>query len=67
MKVMKFIRSLKLLITMGNMEDANSQIPRISKTTGLPQGTLKTSIQYNVEKKVSNVLVFAPPYVNVDF
>jgi K+-transporting ATPase ATPase C chain len=30
------------------------------------QSTLKTAIQYNVEKnKVSNVLVFAPPYVNV--
>jgi potassium-transporting ATPase KdpC subunit len=47
-------------------DDAYSQIPRISKTTGLPQSTLKTAIQYNVEKnKVSNVLVFAPPYVNV--
>jgi potassium-transporting ATPase KdpC subunit len=47
-------------------EDAYSQIPRISKATGLPQSTLKTAIQYNVEKnKVSNVLVFAPPYVNV--
>jgi K+-transporting ATPase ATPase C chain len=34
--------------------------------TGLPQSTLKTAIQYNVEKnKVSNMLVFAPPYVNV--
>jgi K+-transporting ATPase ATPase C chain len=47
-------------------EDAYSQIPRISKATGLPQSTLKTAIEYNVEKnKVSNVLVFAPPYVNV--
>ena len=47
-------------------EDAYSQIPRISKATGLPPSTLKTAIQYNVEKnKVSNVLVFAPPYVNV--
>jgi K+-transporting ATPase ATPase C chain len=47
-------------------EDAYSQIPGISKATGLPQTTLKTAIQYNVEKnKVSNVLVFAPPYVNV--
>jgi len=47
-------------------EDAYSQIPRISNATGLPQSTLKTAIQYNVEKnKVSNVLVFAPTYVNV--
>jgi K+-transporting ATPase ATPase C chain len=47
-------------------ENAYSQIPRISKATGLPHSTLKTAIQYNVEKnKVSNVLVFAPPYMNV--
>lgn len=47
-------------------DDAYTQIPRISKATGLPQSTLKTAIQYNVEKnKVSNALVFAPPYVNV--
>ena len=47
-------------------DDAYSQIPRISKATGLPQTTLKTAVQYNMEKnKVSNVLVFAPPYVNV--
>ena len=47
-------------------EDAYSQIPRITMATGLPQSTLKTAIQYNVEKnKVSNVLIFAPPYVNV--
>jgi K+-transporting ATPase ATPase C chain len=47
-------------------EDAYSQIPRITMATGLPQSTLKTAIQYNVEKnKVTNVLVFAPPYVNV--
>jgi potassium-transporting ATPase KdpC subunit len=47
-------------------EDAYSQIPRITMATGLPQSTLKTAIQYNVEKnKVSNMLVFAPPYANV--
>ena len=47
-------------------EDAHSQIPRITMATGLPQSTLKTAIQYNIEKnKVSNVLAFAPPYVNV--
>jgi len=47
-------------------EDAYAQVPRISKTTGLPESTLKTAIQFNIEKnKVSNVAVFAPPYVNV--
>jgi potassium-transporting ATPase KdpC subunit len=47
-------------------QDAYSQIPRISTATGLRESTLKTAIQYNVEKnKVSNVLVFAPPYLNV--
>ena len=47
-------------------DDAFLQIPRITLATGLPYSTLKTAIQYNVEKnKVSNVLVFAPPYVNV--
>jgi len=47
-------------------ENAYSQIPRITMATGLPQSTLKTAVQYNVEKnKVSNVLIFAPPYVNV--
>ena len=47
-------------------EDAYSQIPRITMATGLPQSTLKTAIQYNIEKnKVSNVVVFAPDYVNV--
>ncbi len=47
-------------------EDAYAQVPRISKATGLPESTLKTAIQFNIEKnKVSNILVFAPPYVNV--
>lgn len=47
-------------------EDAYAQVPRISKVTGLPESTIKTAIQFNIEKnKVSNVLVFAPPYVNV--
>jgi K+-transporting ATPase ATPase C chain len=45
---------------------AFSQVPRISKATGLPENTLKTLIQLNIERnKVSNVLVFAPQYVNV--
>jgi potassium-transporting ATPase KdpC subunit len=47
-------------------EDAYLQIPRITMATGLPQSTLKTAIQYNIEKnKVSNVVAFAPDYVNV--
>lgn len=47
-------------------DDAFSQIPRISNATGLPQSTLRTAVDLNVEKnKVSNVLVFAPSYVNV--
>jgi K+-transporting ATPase ATPase C chain len=47
-------------------EDAYTQVPRISKATGLPESTIRTAIQFNIEKnKVSNVLVFAPPYVNV--
>ena len=47
-------------------DDAYSQIPRITMATGLPQSTLKTAIQYNIEKnKVSNVVAFAPDYVNV--
>lgn len=47
-------------------EEAYLQVPRISKVTGLAENTLRTAIQLNVERnKVSNVLVFAPPYVNV--
>ena len=47
-------------------EDAYAQVPLISKATGLSESTIKTAIQLNIEKnKVSNVLVFAPPYANV--
>ena len=47
-------------------EDAYAQVPRISKATGLPEYTLKTILQFNIEEnKVTNVLVFAPNYVNV--
>ena len=47
-------------------EDAYSQVPRISRATGLEVNTLKTIIQLDVERnKVSNVLVFAPRYMNV--
>jgi K+-transporting ATPase ATPase C chain len=47
-------------------EDAFSQVPGISRATGLEVNTLKTIIQLDIERnKVSNMLVFAPLYVNV--
>lgn len=47
-------------------EEALSQVVRISEATGLPENAIRTAIQLNIERnKVSNVLVFAPPYVNV--
>ena len=47
-------------------EDAFSQIPRISRATGLEVNILKTIIQLDIERnKVSNILVFAPLYMNV--
>jgi potassium-transporting ATPase KdpC subunit len=47
-------------------EDAYSQIQRISEATGLPQSTLKTAVQLNMERnKLTNWIVFSPPYVNV--
>jgi K+-transporting ATPase ATPase C chain len=47
-------------------EEALSQIPRISKATGLEENTLRIAIQLDIERnKISNGLVFAPYYVNV--
>ncbi|HET7390307.1 MAG TPA: potassium-transporting ATPase subunit C [Nitrososphaeraceae archaeon] len=47
-------------------ESAFSQISRVSKATGIPQNTLVTLIELDIERnKVSNALVFAPQYVNV--
>ena len=47
-------------------DDALSQVPRISRATGLEVNTLKTIIQLDIERnKVSNMLVFAPLYMNV--
>jgi potassium-transporting ATPase KdpC subunit len=47
-------------------EEAFSQVPRISRATGLDVNTLKTIIQLDIERnKVSNILVFAPLYMNV--
>jgi K+-transporting ATPase ATPase C chain len=43
-----------------------SQVSRVSKATGIPQNTLVTLIELDIERnKVSNALVFAPQYVNV--
>ena len=47
-------------------ENAFSQIPRVTKATAIPQNTLATLIELDIERnKVSNALVFAPRYVNV--
>jgi potassium-transporting ATPase KdpC subunit len=47
-------------------DEAFSQITRISKATGLEENTLRTIVQLDLERnKVSNVLVFAPQYMNV--
>ena len=38
----------------------------MSKATGIPENALKTIIDLNTERnKVSNLIVFAPKYVNV--
>ncbi|HEY7756822.1 MAG TPA: hypothetical protein VIA08_01180 [Nitrososphaeraceae archaeon] len=42
------------------------QVPQKSKATGLPEYTLKTMLQFNIEKnKVTIFLVFDPNYVDV--
>jgi potassium-transporting ATPase KdpC subunit len=47
-------------------ESAFSQVSNVSKVTGIPQNTLVTLIELDIERnKVSNALVFAPQYVNV--
>lgn len=47
-------------------ENAFLQVSRVSKATGIPQNTLVTLIELDIERnKVSNALVFAPQYVNV--
>lgn len=47
-------------------ESAFSQVSNVSKATGIPQNTLVTLIELDIERnKVSNALVFAPQYVNV--
>ena len=47
-------------------ESAFSQIQRISDASGIPENHLKTLVELNVERnKTANILIFAPPYVNV--
>ncbi|MGE3858950.1 MAG: potassium-transporting ATPase subunit C [Nitrososphaeraceae archaeon] len=47
-------------------ESAYQQIANVSKATGIPQNALKTIIDLNIERnKVTNLVVFAPQYVNV--
>lgn len=47
-------------------ESAYQQITNVSKATGIPENVLKTIIDLNIERnKVTNLIVFAPKYVNV--
>jgi K+-transporting ATPase ATPase C chain len=47
-------------------ESAYQQIPNVSRATGIPDNVLKTIIDLNIERnKVSNLIVFAPNFVNV--
>lgn len=47
-------------------EDAFAQAENVSKATGIPVTTITTLIELNIERnKVENLIVFAPPYVNV--
>lgn len=47
-------------------ESAYQQISHVSKATEIPENALKTLIDLNIERnKVSNLIVFAPNYVNV--
>ncbi len=47
-------------------ESAYKQISNVSKATGIRENVLKTIIDLNIERnKVSNLIVFAPNFVNV--
>jgi potassium-transporting ATPase KdpC subunit len=47
-------------------ESGYQQAKNVSKATGIPENALKTLIDLNIERnKVSNLIVFAPKYVNV--
>lgn len=46
--------------------NAFSQISNISKASGIPENTLRTLVELHIERnKNSNLLAFAPDYVNV--
>lgn len=47
-------------------DDAFSQIPNVSRASEIPVNSLRTLVELNIERnKVSNLLAFAPDYVNV--
>ena len=47
-------------------ESAYQQIANVSKATKIPENVLKTIVDLNIERnKVSNLVVFAPKYVNI--
>ena len=47
-------------------ESSYQQIANVSKATKIPENVLKTIIDLNIERnKVTNLIVFAPKYVNV--
>jgi K+-transporting ATPase ATPase C chain len=47
-------------------ESAYQQVANVSKATGIPENALKTLVDLNIERnKISNLIVFAPKYVNV--
>ena len=47
-------------------DNAFSQISNVSRASGIPQNTLRTLVELNIERnKVSNLLAFAPDHANV--
>jgi K+-transporting ATPase ATPase C chain len=47
-------------------DNAFAQISNISRASGIPENTLRTLVELNIERnKVSNLLAFAPDYANV--
>jgi K+-transporting ATPase ATPase C chain len=47
-------------------ENAFAQISNVSKASGIPKNTLRTLIELDIERnKNSNLLAFAPDYINV--
>jgi K+-transporting ATPase ATPase C chain len=47
-------------------ENALLQISNVSQSTGINQNALRTLVELNIERnRVSNMVAFAPDYVNV--